>query len=936
MTQTQSQTFISRDYSLTRVSVILLVIGAAILFALSYLDFLAFHTVIELVTVALAAWIYFKSLRERRRRMPQIVQPLGVLFGCVALVDLIHTLLYYGMFNQISSPNPATQMWVIGRSLQSFGLFLVIGCQLTRLNSIVFPLLTGAAILSVYPLGVFPDAYEPGIGQTTFKINSEYLIMALLCITGVLFHLRLSKNDHKRHWAVYAALSTMLVSEFCFTHYISIYSISNVLGHLFKLVSFYFMAYYIVVLGGMSRASATSGHVRSRSVLNASALAMVLVLGFVAVYEYDSTNEQQRVSYTSQFKAHQIAATLETKLETRLHLTDALSAFVKHSQSFSQEEFDTFAATIEEPFSGIISVQLAPKGIVTYVSKLERNRSAIGFNLLAGDRQRAAAQRAIDTHQKIVVGPIDLIQGGRAIIGRQPIFVSGGTASQEVFWGFATVLIDFDQVIASLDNDVFLRDTRFAIKGIGEDGMPTLPFAGTLDTFVDALATSELRLGGSAWIVAVANAPGAISGVSRFIESPWYWLLTLILATLVFYYSYIILERPHVLQERINESTDSLNRALSSLKEENEKRNRVYGMIAHELRTPVSAISMMSQVKGDSQWLDSKSDIALASQTLLDTLDDMRMVINPHLQRPLRLAAFRIDGLIEQIVNNVQSIVASSGFKLECRIRLSERERTHRFETDTYRLRIAIINLIRNACLHSGGGQVVLDVQTTLDEDEVERLEFQISDDGEGISEDLERNLFSPYRRGASSSDGMGLGLYISRTWIEEIGGTVELTQARPSAIFTVKVPVVFAKSETDQANERPDHQMVREEVRQWNTLLVEDDLMIRMIGDKFLADRAASVATAANGIDGLKLVKQHQYDLIITDYFMPEMTGEELIREVRKQGFSGYIIGLTAATLGDQIEKLEAAGADAVILKPITDENFFSTIAELLEHRKL
>ena len=100
--------------------------------------------------------------------------------------------------------------------------------------------------------------------------------------------------------------------------------------------------------------------------------------------------------------------------------------------------------------------------------------------------------------------------------------------------------------------------------------------------------------------------------------------------------------------------------------------------------------------------------------------------------------------------------------------------------------------------------------------------------------------------------------------------------------------------------------------------LLVEDDLLLGELTQKLLRAKGANVRWAKNGRDALEWVKSRRPDLLLTDYFMPEMDGCELLAALKDEGYAIPRIALTAAVVGAERSELLAAGADDVISKPL------------------
>jgi len=132
----------------------------------------------------------------------------------------------------------------------------------------------------------------------------------------------------------------------------------------------------------------------------------------------------------------QLASTLMATrmLEVQLRLNDG-----------HQKNFNRYAPVILSTTPGVSNIQLAPDGIVTHIYPLAGNEQAIGHNILQDDRRRDIARKAISTRKMTLAGPFNLIQGGVAVIGRQPIFIEDGR--QEAFWGFASAMIRLEALL---------------------------------------------------------------------------------------------------------------------------------------------------------------------------------------------------------------------------------------------------------------------------------------------------------------------------------------------------------------------------------------------------------------------------------------------------------------------------------------------------------
>lgn len=389
----------------------------------------------------------------------------------------------------------------------------------------------------------------------------------------------------------------------------------------------------------------------------------------------------------------------------------------------------------------------------------------------------------------------------------------------------------------------------------------------------------------------------------------------------------------------IKETQQQLEKSVNDLRSVESKRNQIFGMVAHELRTPVAAISMMAQQHDDDEWLQDRDDLKRTARDLLNTIDDMRMVINPTLARPIRSETFTVQQLNASVAANVASIVSASGVRYEQANAIPMVFNELEFSSDTYRVRSAVTNVVKNACIHSQGDKVWMISRLYMGRNEKQYLEWLVMDNGVGIPEDEIERLFRSGERGKSKAEGSGLGLFITKSWIEEIGGKVEYRRrSGGGSCFGIRVPLVSPSEQSSAADkdEKVQRQKVLSYTAKLNVLFVEDEIMLRMLGQKLLSTMVNDIDVAVNGVEGLSRFDPAYHNIVMTDYFMPEMSGVDMIRQLRADGFDGPIIGVTAATIGEQIGEMLNAGADLVLPKPLTKDSFIGAIAELARKRRL
>lgn len=216
-------------------------------------NFLLYHSLIELFSILIAFMMFVIVVNQNKIMNVQssFVTVLGVAYFFVGIFDMFHTLAYKGMgvFAE-ESANLSTQLWVISRYIESISICvagLLIGKRVKiRYLFLIYAVLSAIIFASVFDRDIFPACFIEGIGLTPFKIISELIIICLLASGLIIYtHMRHSLSSSTNKLFIMSVIFTIL-SEICFTLYEDVYSFWNVLGHIFKLISFFYIYKAIV------------------------------------------------------------------------------------------------------------------------------------------------------------------------------------------------------------------------------------------------------------------------------------------------------------------------------------------------------------------------------------------------------------------------------------------------------------------------------------------------------------------------------------------------------------------------------------------------------------------------------------------------------------------------------------------------------------------
>ncbi|SJZ36805.1 MASE3 domain-containing protein [Selenihalanaerobacter shriftii] len=207
-------------------------------------DYLLFHSSIELFSIIIAFNIFIIAFNTDHISSSNYFIFIGIAYGFIGFFDLIHVFSYKGMgiFSEYGANLP-TQLWIISRYIESISLLIAFKFIKQRMDKYkiiyIYAFISIIFFISIFYLGIFPDAFVENSGLTQFKVISEYIISGILLIViGLLIKNKTKFNQRMFEFMLGSIIMTIL-SEFAFTFYISVYGLSNMLGHLFKLISFY-------------------------------------------------------------------------------------------------------------------------------------------------------------------------------------------------------------------------------------------------------------------------------------------------------------------------------------------------------------------------------------------------------------------------------------------------------------------------------------------------------------------------------------------------------------------------------------------------------------------------------------------------------------------------------------------------------------------------
>lgn len=388
--------------------------------------------------------------------------------------------------------------------------------------------------------------------------------------------------------------------------------------------------------------------------------------------------------------------------------------------------------------------------------------------------------------------------------------------------------------------------------------------------------------------------------------------------------------------------------------ESNKAKTRFLARISHEIRTPITSVMGISEIRLQDPFITIENEEAFAK---INSSAHILAAIVDDLLDMSKIEAGKMEIIAEEyemasLISDVSIIHLSHIGDKEIKFVLNADENLPAFLIgDSVRIGQILNNILSNAFKYTEAGSVVLDIKRgeALDTDFI-LLNITVTDTGFGMTEEQLENLFDEYARFHVSEQrdvsGTGLGMPIVYSLVQAMGAKIEIESEknRGTTVF-ISIPQKISGDKVLGAEAVTQLQRFEGYARRQKfdavpipngNVLVVDDLDANLyVAHGLLSLYNLKVETCTSGFGAIEKIRQGcEYDIIFMDITMPGISGTETMRTLRENGYTRAIVALTANAVIGQAEEYLKSGFDGFIPKPINSKHLDAILTRFIRNK--
>jgi signal transduction histidine kinase/CheY-like chemotaxis protein len=359
--------------------------------------------------------------------------------------------------------------------------------------------------------------------------------------------------------------------------------------------------------------------------------------------------------------------------------------------------------------------------------------------------------------------------------------------------------------------------------------------------------------------------------------------------------------------------------------------------MSHEIRTPLNAILGYAQILQRDPHLTRSQRKAV--ETIQKSGDHLLQLINDILDlSKIEAGRVQLNSTDFDLADLVTDL--SAMFQLRCeqngltwRVEGLEGRHSILVRGDEGKLRQVLINLLGNAVKFTSSGEVLLRVT----QKDASQYLFEVIDTGPGIPENIQKAIFDPFYQGEKGirKGGTGLGLRISKTYVELMGGELAVeSQEGQGARFFFTVPLLPILKEASLQEDRKRKISHLAPGYRVKALVADNDPSNREVISDMLSEIGVEVLGAVNGQEAIEKIRKQIPDILFIDYLIPVLDGAETVQRIIQEFGQERIkmVMMTASAFSHEQDLFLRAGCHRVLIKPVRIEEIFDCLANLLK----